>query len=99
MTAEHAPSSTPYETAPPDHPLFLLQADIAAQRDVPIDLHMEAFPKRSPSPLIGTSILCPIRRNPARTSLRSSAFPRTIRVPKSSGPTPAGTIPATARRS
>ena len=27
---------------PPDHPLFLLLADIAARHDVPIDLHMEA---------------------------------------------------------
>ena len=42
MTAEHAPSSTPYEYAPPNHPLFLLLADIAAQHGVPIDLHMEA---------------------------------------------------------
>ena len=37
MNAEH-----PYMTAPPDHPLFLLLADIAAEADVPIDLHMEA---------------------------------------------------------
>jgi predicted TIM-barrel fold metal-dependent hydrolase len=50
MTAEHAPSSTPYETAPPDHPLFLLLADIAAQHDVPIDLHMEAVSQTMPIP-------------------------------------------------
>ncbi len=30
MAAEHFPSSTPYESAPADHPLFLLLADIAA---------------------------------------------------------------------
>ena len=50
MTAEHAPSSTPYETAPPDHPLFLLLADIAAEHDVPIDLHMEAVLHSMPIP-------------------------------------------------
>ncbi len=31
-----------YQFAPPDHPLFLLLADIAAERGVPIDLHAEA---------------------------------------------------------
>ena len=31
-------------TLPPDHPLYLLLADIAAQHGVPIDLHMEAVP-------------------------------------------------------
>ena len=34
-----------YEHAPPDHPLFLMLADIAAEHDVPIDLHMEAVPR------------------------------------------------------
>lgn len=53
MAAEHFPSSTPYETAPPDHPLFLLLADIAAQHDVPISIHMEALPQDMdlPAPL------------------------------------------------
>ncbi len=32
----------PYVAAPPDHPLFLALADIAASEGVPIDLHMEA---------------------------------------------------------
>ncbi len=40
----------PYEWAPPDHPLFLLLADIAAQKGVPIDLHMEAVPQDMPKP-------------------------------------------------
>jgi predicted TIM-barrel fold metal-dependent hydrolase len=31
-----------YEYAPADHPLMLLLADIAAEHNVPIDLHMEA---------------------------------------------------------
>ncbi|MEW6667365.1 MAG: amidohydrolase family protein [Thermodesulfobacteriota bacterium] len=39
-----------FQYAAPDHPLFLLLADIAAQRNVPIDLHMEAIVKRRPMP-------------------------------------------------
>jgi len=35
----------PYESAPSDHPLLLLLADIAAREGVPIDLHMEAVDK------------------------------------------------------
>jgi predicted TIM-barrel fold metal-dependent hydrolase len=42
MAAEHFQGATPYQSAPPDHPLFLLLADIAAEHGVPIDLHMEA---------------------------------------------------------
>jgi predicted TIM-barrel fold metal-dependent hydrolase len=50
MTAEHfafTPAQS-YESAPPDHPLFLLLADIAARHGVPIDFHMEAVPFRIP---------------------------------------------------
>lgn len=48
LTAEHFSSGRgnhPYESAPPDHPLFLTLADIAAQYGMPIDLHMEAVPQ------------------------------------------------------
>jgi len=47
VTAEHfsLSSSHPYESTPPDHPLFFLLADIAARHDIPIDLHMEAVPQ------------------------------------------------------
>lgn len=45
LTAEHFQAATPYQHAPPDHPLFLLLADIAAEHGVPIDLHMEAIPE------------------------------------------------------
>ncbi len=45
MTAEHFDGFTPYQAAPPDHPLFLLLADLAAEHNVPIDLHMEAVPQ------------------------------------------------------
>ncbi|MGE5538766.1 MAG: amidohydrolase family protein [Gemmatimonas sp.] len=35
----------PYEDTPPDHPLFMMLADIAAENDLPIDLHMEVIPQ------------------------------------------------------
>ncbi len=50
MAAEHFAGATPYQFAPPDHPLFLLLADISAEHDVPIDLHMEAVPHPMPLP-------------------------------------------------
>jgi predicted TIM-barrel fold metal-dependent hydrolase len=54
LTAEHLsqPSSaiSAYEYAPPDSPLFLLLADIAAEHHVPIDLHMEAVPRTMAPP-------------------------------------------------
>jgi predicted TIM-barrel fold metal-dependent hydrolase len=50
MTAEHFAGATPYQSAPPNHPLFLLLADIAAEHGVPIDLHMEAVPEDMPPP-------------------------------------------------
>lgn len=54
LTAEHLsqPSSgiREYEYAPPNSPLFLLLADIAAEHHVPIDLHMEAVPQDMPLP-------------------------------------------------
>ena len=39
-----------YEYAPADSPLMLLLADIAAEHNVPIDLHMEALPQDTPRP-------------------------------------------------
>jgi len=39
-----------YEYAPADSPLMLLLADIAAEHNVPIDLHMEAVPRDMPAP-------------------------------------------------
>jgi predicted TIM-barrel fold metal-dependent hydrolase len=40
----------PFEEAPPDHLLFLQLADLAARFDVPIDLHMEAMTRDTPTP-------------------------------------------------
>lgn len=47
LTAEHISLGPdhPYESAPPDHPLFLLLADIVASHDAVIDIHMEAVPE------------------------------------------------------
>lgn len=39
-----------YSVAPADHPLLLLLADIAAERNVPIDLHFDAVPEAMPVP-------------------------------------------------
>ncbi|MBI3706147.1 MAG: amidohydrolase family protein [Proteobacteria bacterium] len=52
MSAEHLSYFVPhpYNSAPPDHKLFLLLADIAAERGVPVDLHMEAVPSDMPTP-------------------------------------------------
>lgn len=50
MTAEHFQGATPYQHAAPDHPLFLLLADIAAEHDLPIDLHFEPVPQTMPLP-------------------------------------------------
>jgi predicted TIM-barrel fold metal-dependent hydrolase len=52
MSSEHLSfsRSQAYETAPPDHPLFLLLADIAAAHNVPIELHLDAVPQAMPLP-------------------------------------------------
>jgi hypothetical protein len=53
MSAEHLainPGQV-YETSPPDHPLLLLLADVAAEHGVPIDLHMDAVPQSMPLPI------------------------------------------------
>jgi hypothetical protein len=39
-----------YEMVPGDHPLLLLLADIAAENDVPIDLHFDLVPEDMPLP-------------------------------------------------
>lgn len=52
LAAEHL-SLNPhhvYEATPPDHPLFLKLADIAAKNGVPIDIHMEAVTRDMPLP-------------------------------------------------
>src|SRR5579859_2831686 len=50
LTAEHFAGATPYQSAPPDHPLFLALADIGARHGLPIVLHLEAVPADMPLP-------------------------------------------------
>lgn len=52
MSCEHLSFNPrhPYTSAPPDHPLMLRLAEIAAQLGVPIDLHMEAVRADMPTP-------------------------------------------------
>jgi len=50
LAVEHFEGATPYQSVPPDHPLLLLLADVAAEHGVPIDLHMEAVPQDMPVP-------------------------------------------------
>ena len=73
MAAEHFAGATPYESAPPDHALFLLLADIAAEHGVPIDLHLEAVPKAMALPV---ELLSP--PNAARLQPNVAAFERLL---------------------
>ena len=43
-------SKHPYEEIPADHPLLILLADIAAENDVPIDVHFDVTPEDRPLP-------------------------------------------------
>lgn len=63
----------PYESSPPDHPLFLALADICAKYAMPLELHMEAVPREMPFP--------PARSgppNPANLKENISAFERLL---------------------
>ena len=75
MSSEHLSLSPGqvYETAPPDHPLLLLLADIAAQHDVPIDLHLDVVPQTMALPL---GIASP--PNPAHLQENLTAFERLL---------------------
>lgn len=64
-----------YESAPPDHELFLLLADIAARHDVPIDLHVEVLPQDMPLPSIPALISPP---NPAQLKANLAGFERLL---------------------
>jgi len=52
-----------FHQTPPDHPLYLLLADIAARHGIPIDLHWEAVPldQSTPKALIERSSNNPLR--------------------------------------
>jgi len=75
ITAHHlslAPSHG-YESVPADHPLLLLLADIAAQHDVPIDLHFDPVPADVEKP---SRLSSP--RNPAVLKANLGGFERLL---------------------
>ncbi|GJL82571.1 MAG: hypothetical protein DHS20C01_22050 [marine bacterium B5-7] len=65
----------PFENSPPDHPLFLLLADIAARHDVPIDLHHELVVKEIPVP---EKLRIQSSKNPARIGPNVAALERLL---------------------
>jgi len=73
LSVEHFVGATAYQSAPADHPLFLLLADIAAEHGVPIVLHMEAIPHDMPLP-------APLQSPPNAAQLRGNidAFGRLL---------------------
>jgi hypothetical protein len=79
ITAHHLslPAMGPmhgYSVAPADHPLLLLLADIAAERDVPIDLHFDAVPEPMPVP----APLSLNSKNPRTLDANLDAFERLL---------------------
>lgn len=77
MTALHLSMNErhPFLEARPDHPLFLLLADIAARAGVPIDLHMEAVPENMDTP---RRFLRRSPNNPARLGENIHSFERLL---------------------
>jgi hypothetical protein len=75
MTAEHFSMDDhhPYETAPPDHPLFLRLADLAAEYGMPIDLHMEAVSEPMAMPKMFS-----VPPNPAKLTPNIEGFERLL---------------------
>lgn len=64
-----------FEQTNPDHPLFLLLADIAAQNNVPIDLHMEVVPNDQP---ISSQLADRCAENPAVVKANVGGFERLL---------------------
>ncbi|MFP5404012.1 MAG: amidohydrolase family protein [Gammaproteobacteria bacterium] len=62
-----------HSTTTADHPLLLLLADIAAEKDVPIDIHFDIFPRTIPTPERLRS------GNPAELAENQAAFERLLR--------------------
>ncbi|MBN1673336.1 MAG: amidohydrolase family protein [Kiritimatiellae bacterium] len=70
LNAQHV-----YEEVAPDHPLFLLLADIAAEHGMPIDIHMEAVVEDTPCPANLRRIST---HNPATLKANIPAFERLL---------------------
>lgn len=75
ITAHHVSLSPShgYESVPADHPLLLRLADIAAQHDMPIDLHFDPVPDDVPKP---ASLSSP--RNPEVLKANLAGFERLL---------------------
>lgn len=67
MGSQHA-----YESVPADHPLLLQLADIAAELNMPIDLHFDLVPEDMPLP----EVLRPNPLNPAKLEANAEPFKR-----------------------
>ncbi|MDH4184010.1 MAG: amidohydrolase [Nitrospinota bacterium] len=64
-----------YMAAPPDHPLFFLLADLAAESGLPIDLHMEAVPVKMATP---TRLLRQCGENPSQLAANIPGLERLL---------------------
>lgn len=64
-----------FRQVPPDHPLFLLLADLAAQHDMPVDFHMEAVLEREPT---SAALLKVSPNNPEMTEATIPGFERLL---------------------
>lgn len=60
-----------YENVPADHPLLMLLADIAAEHDVPIDMHFDMVPQDMPLP---PNLMSHSPPNPAQLTGNRGAF-------------------------
>lgn len=60
-----------YENVPADHPLLMLLADIAAEHDVPIDMHFDMVPHDMPLP---PPLMKHSPPNPAQLAANRAAF-------------------------
>jgi hypothetical protein len=64
-----------FQYVPPDHPLFMVLADVAAERDVAIDLHMEAIVRKGPMP---SNLARRCTKNPAELRPTIAGFERLL---------------------
>lgn len=64
-----------FEEVDADHPLYLLLADIAAEHDVPVDIHMEAVVADTPTP---ENLRRISPKNPATLKANIPAFERLL---------------------
>ncbi len=67
--------SHPYEVAPADHELLLLLADIAAENDVPIDIHMDLVVDAMETP---DFFMTNSEKNPATLEANLASFERLL---------------------